>query len=120
MWRKIPTARGRSACPDLVISHDIVRFEVQCKYQKVYSLSAITRERERDLVIPFDTFDDLFSGVTVPIQSMLSGSIADSVIRKYFKKVVRSGDYLTLDAARCMVKAHGYRPEKEARLINAL
>jgi len=54
------------------------------------------------------------------MNEMVSDKVCKDVVTKYFNKVVRKGDYFTLDGARWMVEAHNFRKDKEERLIYAL
>jgi hypothetical protein len=110
-------------------SRDVIRFEVQCKYPKLYSISKRVGRNSKydDLVTKiFEDMDDWemiesrISYPVIPIDVMLSDEISAGVIRGYFNRVIRKGDYLTLDCARWMVEAHNFRRDKEERLIFAL
>ena len=46
--------------------------------------------------------------------------LLQAIIEKYYYKVVRKGDYFTLDCARWIVEQYGFRPEKERRLLETL
>ena len=110
-------------------SRNVLRFEVQCKYPKLYSISRkIGRKTKYDSILD-KFFEDMdidelmecrVNYPAIPIDTMLSDKISAGIIRKYFDKVVRKGDYLTLDTARWIVKAHNFRRDKEERLLFAL
>lgn len=93
--------------PDLEEYRNVIRLEVQFRYQKMYSLSRIIK-----------------AGSDLPdsavMKAMLSDDFCAKVIRDYFYRVVGRGDYYTLDIARQMVKARRFRPQKEERLISTL
>jgi hypothetical protein len=57
---------------------------------------------------------------TIPIDMTFSDTVSSDIVRKYLHKVVRDGDYLTLDCARWIVQGHNFRRDKEQRLIFAL
>ena len=54
---------------------------------------------------------------SIPIDIIFSDTISENVLRKYIEKVLRKGDYLTLDGARWLVEAYNFRHEKENRMI---
>lgn len=88
-------------------SHNLIRFEVQCKYSKVYAMSSVIREEHN-------------SSNAMLIKALVSNKVCEDVIRKYFSKIVRNGRYFTLSIARKIVKAYNFRSDKEERLIYAL
>ena len=90
-------------CPDLHGSRNIIRFEVQCKYLKVYNLSKDLKNK------PGISYSEI-------IREMLSEDFCGELIEDYFNRVVRKGDYFTLDGARWMVEAQNFRREKEESL----
>jgi hypothetical protein len=51
---------------------------------------------------------------------MLSHDVSDNLVRKYFDKVVRRGDYYTLEIAKTMIRSKGYQKRKEDWLIGVL
>lgn len=92
--------------PCLEDSKNIVRFEVQCKYLKLYALLAESnRSRVPNRVI---------------MQHLLSNMLARDVIINYFDRVVMRGNYYTLKEATEMVLSRRFRESKEKRLIDTL
>jgi len=85
----------------------LIRFEVQCKYPKVYVMARNVKNKS-----------GCFNSDI--INEMVSDEICHSVIQKYFYKTVRSGDYFTLYGARKIIESHNFRRDKETRLIWAL
>ena len=51
---------------------------------------------------------------------MLSEDFCAEIIRDYFERVIRRGDYYTLDGAIKQVQLRHFRRKKEERLINGL
>lgn len=88
-------------------SQDLIRFEVQCKYPKVYAMSSKIEKR-------------VGGSHSMTMKEMISDRVCRDVIVKYFNKIVRKGNYFTLDGARWMVEAYHFRQDKEDRLIDAL
>jgi len=88
-------------------SHNLIRFEVQCKYSKVYAMSSDIKKGNN-------------GSNSLMLKEMLSNKFCEYVITKYFNKIVRKGHYLTLDGARSIVEAHNFRRDKEERLIDTL
>ena len=93
--------------PSLEDSRHVIRFEVQYKYPKVYAISSIIKKATSD---PDKTI----------LKEMISTSTCIDIIKKYFNKIIRKGDYFTLDGARCIIEAYNFRQDKEDRLLNAL
>ncbi len=93
-------------CPNLEDARHIIRFEVQCGYLKTYALSKNLAQ----------------SGVSTSdiIREMLSEDFCAEIIRDYFERVIRRGDYYTLDGAIKQVQLRHFRRKKEERLINGL
>ena len=58
--------------------------------------------------------------VSVLLKKALSEKACRDTIEKYLNKVIRKGDYYSLNAARYIVSRHGFRKDKEDRLIHAL
>jgi hypothetical protein len=107
---------------------NVIRLETECKYRKLYSISKSLNRNSRYCMsyddIPVNELLEMAENNTcnpsIPIDVMLSDDVSANVIRSYFNKVIRQGDYLTLDGARWMVSAHNFRRDKEDRLIFAL
>ena len=111
-------------CPDLDAARNLVRYEIQCEYPKVYSLAKDKRFESK--LYNSMSEEELCNAImdrnilTVPIDLLISDSVAKMITEKYFNKVIRKGDYFTLAGARWMVKKHGFRQSKEERLLSAL
>ena len=92
--------------PSLETSKNIVRFEIQCKYLKLYALSAESNHsRVNNRVI---------------MRHLLSNAIARSVIINYFDRVIMRGNYYTLKEATERVLSRRFRESKEKRMIDTL
>ena len=92
-------------CKDLDKSLNVIRFEIQCKYPKVYSMSKIIKDR-----------GDFFKVKN----EMLSNDCYDRIVSYYFNKIIGRGNYYPLDNARRMIENQGFKLNKEYRLISAL
>lgn len=99
--RKLPISQ---ATMDAAL--DIIRFEVQCKYRKVYALSH--RYKETEITAP-----NLY-------QQLLAHENCIDKIENYFKKTIGRGDWYTLQEAIRIVKSQHFNKQKEDRLIKAL
>ena len=148
-WKHDDLIRNFSDCKDLEKSYDIIRFEVQFKYPKVFSKSAeIRRERERQKSIlmkhigkqGLGNFSEIQGGiendgkkqvsgtvmdiaqseVAVIMEQMLSDEMCSRTVETYFYKVMKVGDYYTYDAARRRIEARVSKWEKVMRLETAL
>lgn len=92
-------------CPDLNRSYNVIRFEIQCKYAKVYNMSKLL---------------EISQGYWKVIDEMFSDSLASQVLTRYFNKIIGAGNYYTLDAARKMILRRNFKLQKEHRLISTL
>ena len=112
-------------CEDLERSINVVRFEVQCKYRKLYAITKNTRHKSRYYIDYEDlSTDELWETVECnrnnpanPVDLVLSNAFAAKIIKNYFGKIIRKGDYFTLEGARWMVEAHNFRQDKSERLL---
>jgi hypothetical protein len=94
-------------CPNIEDSLHVIRFEIQCKYLKVYNmLRNVKRFIEHDNV--------------ALLQEMLSDHMAQEVIEKYFNRVIRKGFYYPLETAKNLIRARNFSEKKDDRLISAL
>ena len=99
---------GYDPIPQEIIdaSHDIIRFEVQCKYLKTYVLN---KKAEN-------------SGNKCPnkYKSLLTPLRCIEIVSSYYEKVIGKGDWYTLQEAVRKIKSKNFNSQKEKRLINAL
>lgn len=94
-------------CADLKNAHNLIRFEIQYRHPKMYSLSRLINEKAK------------FTKLEL-MQHMLSEEFCADVIRSYFNRVIGRGDYFTLDGARKKIEQQGFSLVKEQRLIGDL
>lgn len=87
-------------------SRNIFRFEVQCKYYKIYSMS---QEAER----LGDHSVNKYKTLLEPIKCI-------KIISDYYARVIGKGDWYTLSEAIQIIKSKGYYCQKEDCLIQAL
>lgn len=87
-------------------SRNILRFEVQCKYHKIYSLS---QEAEK----AGDHSLNKCKSLLAPIRCIL-------IISSYYEKVIGKGDWYTLSKAVQIIKAKNFNCQKEDHLIQTL
>jgi hypothetical protein len=122
-------------CPNIEAAKNLIRFEIQCKNQKLHAMSknfmcvasepepsTSTFSNEEEMDEFYKELSDIMTRrrIAPPIDAFLSNAICVEVIDKYFRKIVRSGDYYTLDQARYMIKMSRFHPKREEKLINAL
>lgn len=109
-------------------SRNVIRLEVQCKYLRLYTLSKDIRQ-ESKYYSSYEGFsaDEAYMRMyegnhqsVIPIDAVLSEKIYEDIIRKNVYKVLRKGDYFTLDIARDIVESHHFKNSKEDRMIDAL
>lgn len=92
--------------PSLKDSMSVIRFEVQCKYLKLYTMS---EGLKREGIPEYDV-----------MRHLLSDYYARGVVIKYFDRVIMRGDYYTLKGAIEKIKARKFRDGKEERMIDTL
>ena len=109
------------------LSYNVIRFEVQYKYPKLYQLVKDIKENSKFSASSLspEELDELFSsGIgynpSIPIDVTLSSKVSDSVNRKHLAQIIGRGDYFTLDGARSIVESYNYKRNKEERLVKAL
>lgn len=86
-------------------AQDIIRFEVQCKYPKMYALSRQTGGCDFALNKYFD---------------LLGYPTCLKQINDYYKSTIGGGDWFSLPVARRIVKAQHFNSQKEKRLLDTL
>jgi hypothetical protein len=89
--------------PSIGDSKDIIRFEVQCKYLKVYNMAKKYADSH-----------------TISNFQLLSDNVTKDVITSYYKRIVRQGDYYTLPEAKRIIEDKCFSVGKEDRLIDTL
>ena len=87
-------------------AQDIIRFEVQCKYPKVYALS---RRAEKDGNDSINKYHDLLK-----YQACLK------VINHHYQVTVGKGDWFTLSKAEKIIMRQGYYRPKKKQLLDVL
>lgn len=87
-------------------ARSIIRFEVQYKYHKVYMIS-------KEAEISGNLYRNKY-------ESLLSYEYCIDVVSSYFNKVIRKGDWYTLQNAVSIIKSQHFNSQKEERLIDAL
>lgn len=83
----------------------IFRFEVQCKYPKIYALSKQAEKTGNRSI-------NKYGALLVP-------EVCESIVRYYFKKTVGMGDWYVLQEAIKMVESN-FNRQKSDRLISVL
>ena len=119
-------------CPNKEDAKNIIRFEIQCKYPKLYAMSKnymqVTTDPE-PLPPQFSIADEMYElyeelairrQITLPVDAFLSNTISFDMIETYFRRIVRSGDYYTLTKARHIIEALDCQPKRKEKLIKAL
>lgn len=109
-------------------SRNVIRFEVQCKYLKLYTLSKKIRHESKFYMLSEnmateEAYERMVIGIhnpSIPIDVILSEASYENIIRKYFCRILRKGDYFTLDGARSIVESYDFRRDKEERIIYTL
>lgn len=109
-------------------SRNVIRLEVECKYLKLYALvknrnwESKYYESTEGLSID-EMYMRMYMGIynpVIPIDVVLSANIYEPIIRKSIYKILRKGNYFTLDIARDIVESYHFRSSKEERMIEVL
>lgn len=109
-------------------SENVIQFEVQCKYPKLYVISENAKNSYdffkdiADLDVD-EMYGNLSSGnlnPSIPASIILSDRTAEEMVQKYFYRIIRKGDYFTLRIAKDIVKSYQFRAEKEERMLYTL
>jgi hypothetical protein len=88
--------------PSLDDSKNVIRFECQYKYLKVYNI--------RNAIEDANKCTEL----------ILSDKMAEESVTKYFSKTIMLGDYYSLKKARKIIISKRFCPSKEKRLLDTL
>ena len=119
-------------CQNKEDAEDLIRFEIQYKNRKLHAMwkNYMCVSLEPEPSIPTfsneEEMDEFYRELmtrqrpALPIEPFLSNAICVEVIDKYFRKILRSGDYYTLEKARDIIKMCRFRPKREEKLIKAL
>ena len=87
-------------------AQDIIRFEVQCKYHKTYTLSLRAKRAGNTQLNKYE--------------SLLNRVMCIDQISEYYDKTIGRGDWYTLQEATRMIQFQHFNQQKEDRLIKAL
>ncbi len=87
-------------------SRNIYRFEVQCKYHKIYTFS---QEAARSGNQSINKYENLLNPVS-----------CIEIVSSYYKKTIGKGDWYALPEAVRLIKSKNFNCQKEQRLIQAL
>ena len=87
-------------------SLDIIRFEVQYKYSKMYKLN---RKAEAT-----------GNHKTNKYESLLTNEMCIDIISDYYDKAIMRGDWHSLQYAICRIKSQNFNSQKKMRMIDAL
>jgi len=69
-----------------------------------------------------EIWEEILSGrmISNPIDIMLSDAVASDIVSNYFNKVIRKGDYYTLEVARRKIESEKCHQKIKDRLIHTL
>lgn len=90
----------------LEAAQDIIRFEVQCKYHKTFSLN-----QKAELLGNHDRNK---------YKILLSHNFYNEQIHHYYNKVIGKGDWYSMQEAIRIIESKHFNSQKEKRLIDAL
>ena len=93
--------------PEIIdASRNIIRFEVQCKYHKTYSLSQQAENLENNSL-------NKYKSLLHPVKCI-------EIVSSYYKKIIEKGDWYTLPEAVRIIQSKNFNSQKEQRLISAV
>ena len=87
-------------------SHDIIRFEVQCKYFKTYALNKKAENSGNECSNKY--------------KSLLAPLTCIEIISSYYEKVIGKGDWYTLSEAVQIIQSKNFNIQREQRYIDTL
>ena len=85
---------------------NIIRFEVQFKYSKMFALNRWAEKAGNHK--------------TNKYESLLTNEICSEIISKYYKRTIMKGDWHSLQYAIRRIRLHNFNIQKENRLIDVL
>ncbi len=93
--------------PEIIdASQGIYRFEVQCKYHKIYSFSQAAQKSG-------DSNCNKYKSLLNPVKCI-------EIVSDYYKKTIGKGDWYTLSDAMQIIKSKNFNSQKEKRLLDTL
>lgn len=100
--------KGHPPIPTQVLeaAQDIIRFEVQCKYHKTFTLN--------------QKAESLGNHELNKYKTLLSHDFYNEQVYSYWNKVIGKGDWYTMQEAIQIIQSKVYNKQKEKRLIEAL
>lgn len=143
-WKHMDLRDNFWDCPDLMESRNIIRFEVQFHYPKMYTalkkvkqeyqqnIARLADEAKREGGFDFNEMEVVESsawrhfmeanrsnGIKI-LRAMLSDDRCEEAIDTYFDTVVKMGAYYSFDAARRVIEEKVNSWDKVLRLVYAL
>ena len=100
--------KGYDPIPQEIIdaSHDIIRFEVQCKYFKTYALNKKAENSGNECSNKY--------------KSLLDPLTCVEIVSSYYEKVIGKGDWYTLSEAMQIIQSKNFYIQREQRYIDTL
>lgn len=93
--------------PEIInASRSIIRFEVQCKYHKTYSLNKKAEESGNNCV-------NKYKDILTPLRCV-------EIVSSYYEKVIGKGDWYSLPEAVRIIQSKNFNSQREQRYIDAL
>ena len=87
-------------------SHDIIRFEVQCKYFKTYALNKKAENSGNECSNKY--------------KSLLDPLTCVEIVSSYYEKVIGKGDWYTLSEAMQIIQSKNFYIQREQHYIDTL
>lgn len=100
--------KGYAPIPPKILesAQDIIRFEVQCKYHKTFTLNQKAEALGNHDLNKF--------------KSLLGHNFYNREVHYYWDKVIGKGDWFTMQEATRIIQSKHFNSQKEKRLIEAL
>lgn len=127
-WKYVKQKKEHPNYSKRELSKNVIRLEVECKYLKLYALTKDVRRESKyyesgEVLSMDEMYMRMYEGnynPAIPIDIVLSERFYANIIRRDFNRVLRKGDYFTLDIARGIVESYYFRSSKEERMIEVL
>lgn len=133
-WKYYDLISNFPDCISLPESLGIIRFEVQCKYPKMYTLkTALKNKKEngKEYIVPSTSFSEdnevlaeefkiSKHNSAIVVEGLFSDERCFEMISTYYDKTIKSGNYYSLKEAKIRINERVFSWQKAQRLIETL
>ena len=123
-WTYYDLKQNYSSCVSLKESHNIIRFEVQYKYQKMNHITnkvkkELTKNKNMDLYEHRVSSKFKLNNIMI-LEELLSDEMCMDTIGDYYNSIIKKGDYYSLKKANQLIEEKCSSWDKITRLKNTL